>query len=66
MHSNFFTKEIKVTSIEGKRPTPLKWPSNDREWLSLLADIYVRQEVERESGENALSLEQKVVKRVIE
>lgn len=66
MRGVFVSRGIKVTPVEQKRPTPLKWPSNNQDWLDLLATIYKRQLVEREKGQKVQSLEKKIAKRATE
>lgn len=66
MRGVFFSRGIKATPIEQKRPIPLKWPSNNQDWLDLLATIYKRQQVERERGQKRQSLEKKIAKRATE
>lgn len=66
MRSNFFSTEITVTSVEKKGPAILKWPSNESEWLDLLSTIYMKQDLERETGQKAIISEQKVAKRARE
>ena len=66
MRRVFFSRGIKVTLVKQKRPTPLKWPSSNQDWLELLATIYKRQVVERERGQKAQSLEKTIAKRATE
>lgn len=66
MRSTFFSTEIRVTSIEKKRPALLKWPSDKPEWMDLLSTIYIKQGLERETGQTAIISEQLLARRAIE
>ncbi|MCJ1345440.1 hypothetical protein MMC31_003647 [Peltigera leucophlebia] len=66
MRPTSFSTEITVTSVEKKRPDLLKWPSKESEWMDLLSTIYMKQDLELETGQKAKSSEQKVGKRATE
>ena len=66
MRPTFFSAEIRVTSIEKERPALLKWPSDKPEWMDLLSTIYIKQGLERETGQTAKVCEQFLTERAVE
>ena len=64
MRSNFFSRELKVSPVEKeKRPSLIGWPYYNQDWLNLLSTIYEKQNLERVTGQRALSSERKFAQR---
>lgn len=54
MRSPFFSSDVIIISAEKKRPTLLRWPSDEQEWLNSLKIIYKKHELESEDGQKVV------------